>query len=67
MKESWQEKQKRVQLSSPFGARQGWSLHSLIVKSAADLRQELLAVQIIKEMLAIWKDALGSIDEVWLK
>ncbi|KGG51933.1 hypothetical protein DI09_23p80 [Mitosporidium daphniae] len=60
-------KMKRVQLSSPFGGRSGWALHSLIVKSSADLRQELLAVQIIKEMLCIWKDSLEPSEEVWLK
>ncbi|KAI8812580.1 kinase-like domain-containing protein [Cladochytrium replicatum] len=56
-KESWETKQSRIRESSPFGLIPTWRLHSVIVKSGADLRQEQLALQLIGEMNRIWKEA----------
>ncbi|KAI8809253.1 kinase-like domain-containing protein [Cladochytrium replicatum] len=56
-KESWETKQSRIRESSPFGHIPTWRLHSVIVKSGADLRQEHLALQLIGEMNRIWKEA----------
>ncbi len=55
-KESWAEKKERIRKASPFGHIPGWKLLSMIVKSGADLRQEQLAVQIIREIKNIWTE-----------
>ena len=57
LKESWDEKEARIRASSPFGTRANWRLCSVIVKSGADLRQEQLACQLIREFICIWNEA----------
>ena len=47
--ERWQETKKRIQSSSPFGSFKSWDARAVIVKGHDDLRQELLAMQIIKK------------------
>lgn len=54
-KEPWAVKRERIRLSSPFGKDPNWDLVSLIVKTGADLRQEQLALQIIREISYIWQ------------
>ncbi|KAJ9088371.1 Phosphatidylinositol 4-kinase pik1alpha (PI4-kinase)(PtdIns-4-kinase) [Entomophthora muscae] len=56
-REDWEAKQKRIQAASPFGDRPSWRLLPLIVKTGADLRQEQFALQLIREMERIWKEA----------
>ncbi|KAJ3297944.1 Phosphatidylinositol 4-kinase pik1alpha (PI4-kinase)(PtdIns-4-kinase) [Borealophlyctis nickersoniae] len=56
-RETWEAKKARIRASSPFGTHPRWRLLSVIVKSGADLRQEQLALQLIKEMQRIWKEA----------
>ncbi|CAJ0767715.1 9019_t:CDS:2, partial [Entrophospora sp. SA101] len=54
----------RIRKASPFGNHPNWRLFSVIVKTGADLRQEQLACQLIKEMERIWqKDHVN----VWVK
>ena len=52
--EDWNAKIDRIKASSPYGTLPGWRCLSCIVKTGADLRQEQLALQLIKEMKAIW-------------
>ncbi|CAG8456281.1 3911_t:CDS:2 [Racocetra fulgida] len=55
--EDWETKQERIRKSSPFGYLSNWRLLSVIVKTGADLRQEQLACQLIREMQRIWQNA----------
>jgi phosphatidylinositol 4-kinase len=47
MSEPWDEKQRRIKESSPYGHLPGWKLLPVIVKTGDDLRQELLAYQLL--------------------
>ena len=42
--------------SSPYGHLPGWRLLSVIVKCGDDLRQELLAYQLLSLLQKIWKE-----------
>ncbi|XP_039606291.1 phosphatidylinositol 4-kinase beta isoform X1 [Polypterus senegalus] len=55
LKEPWQEKVRRIREGSPYGHLPNWRLLSVIVKCGDDLRQELLAFQVLKQLLAIWE------------
>jgi len=50
MKEPWQEKVSRIRESSPYGHLANWKLLSVIVKCGDDLRQELLAYQVLTQL-----------------
>jgi phosphatidylinositol 4-kinase len=63
-RESWEMKRQRIKASSPFGQHPNWRLLSVIVKTGADLRQEQLACQMIREMQRIWDEAQVN---VWVK
>jgi phosphatidylinositol 4-kinase len=54
-KEPWAVKRERIRLYSPFGKDPNWDLVSVIVKTGADLRQEQLALQLIREISYIWQ------------
>lgn len=55
LKEPWNEKVRRVRKSSPYGHLPSWHLLSVIVKTGDDLRQELLASQLINLLQNIWE------------
>ncbi|XP_058861905.1 phosphatidylinositol 4-kinase beta isoform X2 [Acipenser ruthenus] len=55
LKEPWQEKVGRIREGSPYGHIPNWRLLSVIVKCGDDLRQELLAFQVLKQLLSIWE------------
>ncbi|KLO10668.1 hypothetical protein SCHPADRAFT_856337 [Schizopora paradoxa] len=57
VQESWVGKKSRIRQSSPYGHLASWDCVSVIVKTGADLRQEQLAVQMIREFEHIWRDA----------
>ncbi|KAF9548554.1 Phosphatidylinositol 4-kinase pik1alpha (PI4-kinase)(PtdIns-4-kinase) [Mortierella hygrophila] len=61
--EDWDAKMNRIRATSPYGHLPSWQLLSVIVKQGADLRQEQLACQLIREMGWIWERA--KID-VWI-
>ncbi|KAF9109844.1 Phosphatidylinositol 4-kinase pik1alpha (PI4-kinase)(PtdIns-4-kinase) [Mortierella sp. AM989] len=61
--EDWDSKMNRIRANSPYGHLPSWQLLSVIVKQGADLRQEQLACQLIREMGWIWERA--KID-VWI-
>ncbi|CAG8587488.1 4637_t:CDS:2, partial [Paraglomus occultum] len=63
-RENWKTKKDRIRKSSPYGHHPNWRLLSLIVKTGADLRQEQLACQLIKEMQRIWREENVN---VWVK
>ncbi|MBW0484677.1 hypothetical protein O181_024392 [Austropuccinia psidii MF-1] len=62
--ESWIAKKNRIRASSPYGHLPNWNLVSLIVKTGADLRQEELITQLIKEFGSIWKE---EECDVWVR
>ena len=47
----------RIRESSPYGHLSGWCLVPVIVKSGDDLRQELLAYQVLRQ-LQVCRDLL---------
>lgn len=56
LKEPWELKQKRIRASSPYGHLASWRLLAVIVKCGDDLRQELLASQLLSMLQKIWQD-----------
>ncbi|CAG9312770.1 unnamed protein product [Blepharisma stoltei] len=59
--ESWEETKARLQASSAFGYYKSWNARAVIVKGHDDLRQELLAMQIIRKSKEIFLEAGLSI------
>ncbi|XP_053330752.1 phosphatidylinositol 4-kinase beta isoform X2 [Spea bombifrons] len=55
LKEPWQEKVRRIREGSPYGHFPNWRLLSVIVKCGDDLRQELLAYQVLKQLQSVWE------------
>lgn len=53
-KHRWSKVCARAAAGSPYGALPGWALKGAIVKSGDDCRQELLALQLIRELRDIW-------------
>lgn len=56
MKEPWDEKVKRIRESSPFGHLNNWKLLPAIIKCGDDLRQELMAFQLMSTLQKIWNE-----------
>ncbi|XP_049297976.1 serine-rich adhesin for platelets isoform X2 [Anopheles funestus] len=56
LKEPWHEKEKQIRDSSPYGHLQSWRLLSAIVKCGDDLRQELMATQLLQMFKLIWEE-----------
>nr|XP_020474384.1 phosphatidylinositol 4-kinase beta-like isoform X2 [Monopterus albus] len=55
LKEPWEEKVRRIREGSPYGHLPQWRLLSVIVKCGDDLRQELLAFQVLQQLKSIWE------------
>ncbi|XP_056142078.1 phosphatidylinositol 4-kinase beta [Lampris incognitus] len=55
LKEPWEEKVRRIREGSPYGHLPTWRLLSVIVKCGDDLRQELLAFQVLQQLQSIWE------------
>mmetsp|Transcript_71064 Transcript_71064/g.114644 ORF Transcript_71064/g.114644 Transcript_71064/m.114644 type:complete len:361 (-) Transcript_71064:72-1154(-) len=55
--ESWKEKVERIRQVSLYRHYPSWALNAVMVKGGDDLRQELLASQIIEQFSAIWREA----------
>uniref|UniRef100_UPI00358E7B7D phosphatidylinositol 4-kinase beta isoform X2 n=1 Tax=Myxine glutinosa TaxID=7769 RepID=UPI00358E7B7D len=64
LKEPWKERVQRIRESSPYGHFPNWRLLSVIVKCGDDLRQELLAYQVLTQLQAIWEQERVPL---WLK
>ncbi|KAL6448919.1 hypothetical protein ACFW04_000577 [Cataglyphis niger] len=56
LKEPWEQKQRRIRTSSPYGHLASWRLLAVIVKCGDDLRQELLASQLLSMLQKIWQE-----------
>ncbi|BFF99781.1 uncharacterized protein DMAD_07604 [Drosophila madeirensis] len=56
LKEPWDEKEKLIRESSPYGHLSNWRLLSAIVKCGDDLRQELMATQLLQMFKIIWQE-----------
>lgn len=55
LKEPWDDKERRVRETSPYGHMSNWKLLSVIVKCGDDLRQELMASQLLEMLQKIWQ------------
>lgn len=55
--EIWEDKAKNIKSCSPYGHFPSYQLRTLIVKGGDDLRQELIAMQIIQKIHMIFKKA----------
>ncbi|XP_054719481.1 phosphatidylinositol 4-kinase beta-like isoform X2 [Uloborus diversus] len=55
LKEPWEEKIRRIRESSPYGHLPNWNLLSAIIKCGDDLRQELMAYQLLATLQKIWE------------
>ncbi|KAL6109894.1 pi4kb [Pungitius sinensis] len=55
LKEPWEEKVGRIREGSPYGHLPNWRLLSVIVKCGDDLRQELLAFQVLQQLKSTWE------------
>lgn len=62
--ESWQDRVERARRDSPYGHYSSWTLDAVVVKGADDLRQELLAAQVVRVFIEIFKEARLPL---WLK
>ena len=58
------EKVARIRDSSPYGHYSNWKLLPAIVKCGDDLRQELLAYQILEMLHRIWE---GEHLPLWIR
>ncbi|UXI21511.1 hypothetical protein NH340_JMT07454 [Sarcoptes scabiei] len=55
LKEPWDVKVSRIRDSSPYGHLESWRLIAAIIKCGDDLRQEMLAYQVLKTLQSIWE------------
>merc|ERR1719495_292692 len=55
LKEPWEVKVHRIRESSPYGHNPAWRLMACIVKCGDDLRQELLAYQLLATLKTVWE------------
>jgi len=62
--EPWKEKEERIRRESLYGGYSSWALNAIMVKGGDDVRQEVLASQIIEQFSAIFREAKLPL---WLK
>ncbi|XP_024114150.1 phosphatidylinositol 4-kinase beta isoform X3 [Oryzias melastigma] len=62
LKEPWEEKVRRIREGSPYGHLPTWRLLSVIVKCGDDLRQELLAYQVLQQLQVKKQSQLSLLD-----
>ncbi|TBU02944.1 phosphatidylinositol 4-kinase [Hamiltosporidium tvaerminnensis] len=53
---SWSTKRETIKSQSVYSNLRGWNIKSMIVKTGNDLRQEMIASQLLTEMINIWKE-----------
>jgi phosphatidylinositol 4-kinase len=54
-REPWTDKLERIRLASPYGHLPNWRVVPVIVKNGDDLRQEVLASQVMEAFQTAWK------------
>jgi len=64
LKEPFSEKIKKIRESSPYGHLQDWNLLPVIVKCGDDLRQEMLAYQLLCVLRDCWADEQ---TKIWIR
>lgn len=55
--EEWETRKERLARASAYSHLPGWDVFSVIVKSSTDMRQELLAFQLVREYQKIFSNA----------
>ncbi|KEP62639.1 UNVERIFIED_CONTAM: phosphatidylinositol 3- and 4-kinase [Hammondia hammondi] len=55
--ELWADKRERLRRRSPYGHLRSWDIRCVLVKGGDDLRQELLASQLVRQFKAIFDEA----------
>ena len=50
--EQWIDRRERIRKQSSYGYLESWDVHSMIVKAGDDCRQELMAVQLIRQVIS---------------
>lgn len=65
--EEWENRKERLARASVYSHLPGWDVFSVIVKSSTDMRQELLAFQLVREYQKIFFNANLSIFYVHVK
>ncbi|KAF8820109.1 phosphatidylinositol 3- and 4-kinase, partial [Cardiosporidium cionae] len=55
--ELWEEKRSRLREKSPYGRQKSWDIRCVLVKGGDDLRQELLASQLMQQFKYIFDEA----------
>lgn len=63
-KEPWPAKEARIRRNSPYGHLRSWRLIPVIIKSGDDLRQELLATQLLALFQQVWQEERMNL---WLR
>lgn len=62
--EPWHEKERQIRESSPYGHLSNWRLLSAIVKSGDDLRQELMATQLLEVRTFYTSNVLSYFEKI---
>lgn len=64
LKEPFLEKEKKIRDASPYGHLPNWKLLPIIVKCGDDLRQEMLAYQLMTALKAAWD---AEMTKIWIR
>jgi len=64
LKEPFAEKERKIREASPYGHLKNWKLLPIIVKCGDDLRQEMLAYQLMTALKAAWDKEM---TKIWIR
>jgi len=64
LKEPFAEKERKIREASPYGHLKNWKLLPIIVKCGDDLRQEMLAYQLMTALKAAWDKEM---TKIWVR
>lgn len=63
-REPWVDKIERIRLASPYGHLPNWQVIPIIIKNGDDLRQEVLASQLLAAFRGAWQ---SEQQNLWVK